>query len=347
VPFRLRYADRLVGVFLLSTALILVVTLISIVRSQELFKRRIEYKTVFDDGGGIKPQTPVTIAGIEVGKVRRVHLTEDNRVEVRFDILIDYVDRIVGDPPGRDCTMKEPSKNGCGSRVAASVPAGLGAFLPTGGGLTILVGKKGNPSIEAGGFVQSEQPEGLNEILARLQHEGVVQNAKDIVEQVALLLRRINDTEGPIWRSVENVQAVTARAKDGKGIVGQALNDQSDLSKQVRASLESLERSLQGVEKSVADVNVVTDSVKAKEAEIGRVIANLEKFSDEARSVGVKLGRFSDEAEKVPPDLRATIANLDKRIDDLGVILRGLKKSFPLNMVVDQEADAGPTPAAK
>ena len=70
---------------------------------------RHQYTTVFSDGGGLKPESPVRIAGIEVGSVRAVTLTPDNKVEVVFDVLDEYADRLRQDPPDGSCSKKSRS----------------------------------------------------------------------------------------------------------------------------------------------------------------------------------------------------------------------------------------------
>jgi len=343
LPFRLRHADQIVGVFLLVVVLAVVVTLIAIMRSQDLFKRRVEYRTVFEDGGGIRPETPVKISGIEVGKVRSVRLNDANKVEVVFDLLEDYVDRLVEDPPGVDCTHAV-DKPECGSRVAASVPAGLGAFLPTGGGLVINVGHRKNPLVKPGGLVLSEKPTSFADVIERLQQEGFVQNAKDIVDQVAVLLRRVNDVEGPIWRSVRNVETVTERAKDGKGFVGEALAPGSPMQVSIKSSLDRLERSLGSIEQSAQNMAQATDDVRARKAEIDAFLTSLSAFAQDAKTVGTRLTVFADEAQKIPPEVREAVKNLDRRIDDLGAILKGLKNTFPFNMGGDEKTPEAPSP---
>lgn len=349
LPFRIRYADRLVAGFLLAVLAIVTVAVLLVVRGQGLFKSRHQYTTVFSDGAGLKPESPVRIAGIEVGSVRAVTLTPENKVEVVFDVLDEYADRLRQDPADGSCSQKSRSsmmdsdeekaaadavKKRCGSRVAAGIPAGLGAFLPT-SGLIIVVGNSDNPLVPPGGLVPADEPEGLSELLARLQKEGIVQSARDIVIQVDELLRSINDPSGSIQQTLAHVEEVTGRAAAGKGLVGEVTRDGSPTQRRVGEALLSLERSLAELEKASADISAVTASVRAKDPEIQRVIAGLDAFATDARAAGKDLRTFAKDSKELPPDLRNTIGNLNRRIDDLGDIITGIKKSFPLNLVVD------------
>ncbi len=355
LPFRIRHADRLVSGFLLAVLAVLTVAVFLVVRGQGLFKSRHRYTTVFSDGSGLKPESPVRIAGIEVGSVRAVTLTPDNKVEVVFDVLDEYADRLRQDPADGSCTQTsrasmmdsdeqkqaaEAAKKRCGSRVAAGIPAGLGAFLPT-SGLIITVGNSDNPLVPPGGFVPADEPEGLSELLARLQKEGIVQSARDIVIQIDELLRSINDPSGPVKLTLAHVEEVTGRAASGKGLVGEVTRDGSPTQRRVAEGLASLERSLAELEKASTDIAAVTASVRARDPEIQRVIAGLDAFADDAKAAGKDLRTFAKDSKSLPPELRNTIGNLNRRIDDLGDIITGIKKSFPLNLVVDDSKSKG------
>ncbi len=351
-PLRLRYADRIVAAFLLAVGAVVASALFLVVKSQGVFKTRHEYRTVFSDGGGLREDTPVRIAGIEVGSVRRVTLTPQDQVEVVFDVLDEYSDRLRADPPDGSCAKAltvsmmdsdeekkaaEEKKKHCGSRMAASVPAGLGAFLPTSSGLVIHVGDRKNPVIPPGGFVPAEEAEGITEILARLQKEGIVQNARDIVTQVDALLREINDVDGPIQKTIAGFAAVSTRAGEGKGLVGEMTRDNSPTQQKVAAALDKLDKALADLEVASANANTVTTGVAARSDDLQRFIDSLQTFSTDAKSAGKDLAAFSKDAKSIPPDVKKAVDNLNKRIDDLGDIIAGMKKSFPFNLVVDEK----------
>jgi phospholipid/cholesterol/gamma-HCH transport system substrate-binding protein len=351
LPFRLRQADRIVAAFLLAVTAVVAVALFLVVESQGLFKARREYRTVFKDGGGLRPETPVRIAGIEVGSIRRVTLTPQDEVEVVFDVLDEYADRLRADPLDGTCAKAGFSsmmdsdekrhaagelKKRCGSRVAASVPAGLGSFLPTSSGLTVIVGNRTNPVIPPGSFVPAEEPEGIGEFVARLQKEGLVQTAKDIVNQVDAVLRMVNDADGPVQKTLSHVEQVTARAAEGRGLVGEMTRDNSETQKRVTASLEKLSKALEDLQASSASIQTVTSGIAARNGDIQGVVDKLDTFATSANATGKDLATFAKGAKDVPADVKEAVANLNRRIDDLGIIIAGLKKSFPFNMVVDE-----------
>gem|GEM_PF-2716975 len=363
LPFRIRHADRIVAAFLLLVVLSTAAVLLVVIKNQRIFQQRVQFRTVFEDGGGLKPETPVKLAGIEIGSVRSVTLTPDDKVEVIFDILEQYRDRVVADPPGDLCQAKKVSdvllddaekardterKEKCGTRVTVGLPAGLGAFLQS--GIEIRVGnKKTNPLVPDGGFVPAEESEGLNELIARLQKEGLVQAARDIVVQIDTLLKSVNDAEGPVQRTLNNVQVATARVASGEGLIGELTRENSESMQQVQQSLKRLDATLANLEQTSTDVQTVVGDVQTRRESVTRFLDNLDQFSADAKQVGVDLRVFAKDARDVPPDIREAVRNLDKRIDDLGDVLKGLKRAVPFGLAEDEEKKraVAPPPAPK
>ena len=67
--FRIRNWDRLVGLFAILALLILIATLVFMAWGQNWFEKRYHYRAAFAKVQGLKPGTPVTISGMEVGSV--------------------------------------------------------------------------------------------------------------------------------------------------------------------------------------------------------------------------------------------------------------------------------------
>jgi phospholipid/cholesterol/gamma-HCH transport system substrate-binding protein len=351
LPFRLRHADRIVAGFLIAVAAATTAVLLVVVKNQGIFQRRVAFRTVFADGGGLRPETPVKLAGIEVGSVRSVQLTDDDRVEVVFDVLEQYRDRVVADPPGELCAhrrgsdvllgdadkkLEDERKAKCGTRVAVGLPAGLGAFLQA--GLELRVGnRRDNPPVPEGGLVPAEESEGLNDLLARLQKEGIVQSARDIVVQIDTLLKQVNDRDGPIQKTLDNLATTSARFAAGRGLVGELTRDDSESMRRVQQGLQRLDGTLAQLEQASKDASAIVGDVAQRRGDVDRFLKNLEQFSTDATQVGADLRVFARDARSVPPDVRDAIRNLDRRIDDLGDVLRGLKRAVPFGLAEDEE----------
>jgi ABC-type transporter Mla subunit MlaD len=92
--FRIPHWDRYVGIFILLALLILTATLVFVARGQKWFEKRYQYTAIFAKVQGLKPGTPVTISGMEVGSVKAFRLNPLGRVEVQMEVLETYKDYI-------------------------------------------------------------------------------------------------------------------------------------------------------------------------------------------------------------------------------------------------------------
>jgi phospholipid/cholesterol/gamma-HCH transport system substrate-binding protein len=75
-----------VGFFLLIGILCLAYLSIKLGRLEVIGGKYYTISASFEDDGGIKPGSSVEIAGVEVGKVKRVSLDKNYRADVHFEI---------------------------------------------------------------------------------------------------------------------------------------------------------------------------------------------------------------------------------------------------------------------
>ena len=141
--FRLRHSDKLVWIFLTGVVVILGIVVFLTVKGQNLFEKRLQYRTIFRDGGGLSTGTTVTISGMEVGMVRHLTLNEENNVEVTFEVMERFADRI-----REDSRVGVQGVGGFGGGVFG----GFGSVFGFAGGFGILGDLEGLYGVVGGGF---------------------------------------------------------------------------------------------------------------------------------------------------------------------------------------------------
>src|SRR5579864_749307 len=94
MKFRIKYAQQVVGFFLLASVLALVAVLVFMGANQRWFARNYTFFSRFNSAEGITVGMPVKLKGFEIGKVTNVELTYNNRVRVNLDIYSDYISKI-------------------------------------------------------------------------------------------------------------------------------------------------------------------------------------------------------------------------------------------------------------
>ena len=82
--------------------IIAVVVVVMIGRERRWFEKQYTYTTKFNSGENISVGTQVRIRGIQTGEVKSVYLTDDNLIEVKFQVFQEYAERI-----RKDSVMKK------------------------------------------------------------------------------------------------------------------------------------------------------------------------------------------------------------------------------------------------
>ncbi len=93
--FRIRFADKIVGVFILLAILGVAAALTLLGLNQRWFARNYAFWARFASAEGLAVGTPLKLKGFEIGKVDRISLGKDNVVEMEFHVYDTYYPKMV------------------------------------------------------------------------------------------------------------------------------------------------------------------------------------------------------------------------------------------------------------
>ncbi|MDR2048112.1 MAG: MlaD family protein [Treponema sp.] len=94
MKFKIRFADQIVGFFIVVALASLVVVIFLLGSRQRWFSRDYAYKTYASSASGLSENMPVLLKGMQVGNVKSISLTGADEVEVIFTIYDQYNDRV-------------------------------------------------------------------------------------------------------------------------------------------------------------------------------------------------------------------------------------------------------------
>lgn len=94
MKFKIRYADQIVGVFIVLSLVSLVLVIVLLGRSQRWLAKDVSYYTVLPSAGGLSKNMAIQYKGFVIGNVKSFHLKDDDDVEVIFIIHEEYCDRV-------------------------------------------------------------------------------------------------------------------------------------------------------------------------------------------------------------------------------------------------------------
>ena len=183
--------EQQVGLFFLA-ALIVLAVMIELVEDWRPFETQLDYRTHFRSAVGIKVGDPVRLAGVEVGKIRKIAL-EGSQVRVDF-----YV--VAGTDLRQDSVASIRQMNLLG-----------GQFL----GLDF--GSPKSPPLPPDTEVPSREGASIDQLITNLER-----NQEKVFGNLSRLLE---ESKSSFLDAVVRLQSVARKVDEGEGTLGRLVND--------------------------------------------------------------------------------------------------------------------------
>lgn len=126
MKFKIRYADQIVGVFILIAVVSISLLLIFMGINQRWFAKNYYFNTRFLSADGLKVGMAIKLKGFQIGQINKIKLSNNNEVEVDFYIYSEYIDKIVPST----IIQKTTSPVGLGSDILIHPGIAGGDHLP-------------------------------------------------------------------------------------------------------------------------------------------------------------------------------------------------------------------------
>jgi phospholipid/cholesterol/gamma-HCH transport system substrate-binding protein len=94
MKFKIRFADQIVGFFVVLALVMLIIVVFLLGNTHRWFANDILYKTYFNSASGLSVNMPLQYKGFTIGNVKSIALNERDDVEVIFSIYENYADRV-------------------------------------------------------------------------------------------------------------------------------------------------------------------------------------------------------------------------------------------------------------
>ena len=222
------WSELKIGVLMIAAVVIAAVTVFLLTGGKGFFWQRYNLKTRFTNVAGLKPGSPVRLAGVEIGDVDGVELS-GNEVDVVFQVNRIYRDRIT-----TASVAKLGSVSLLGESAVDITPAGTGTPIPE------------------WGYV----PQGK----AAAQLSDVTDQANQGVAELTGLIHDIRTGRGTVGklmtddqlyadlnRFIGSANALTTGIQQGRGTLGRLVSDPK--------AAQALEASLKNIEEMTGQLN--------------------------------------------------------------------------------------------
>jgi phospholipid/cholesterol/gamma-HCH transport system substrate-binding protein len=287
----LAWSELKIGVLTIFAIVILAITIFMLTGGKGFFWQRYALKTRFSNVAGLKPGSPVRVAGKEVGSVKEIEFAGE-QIDVTFEVNKEVRDKITTES---FATLGSVSLLGEGA-VDVS-PSSAGTPVPEWG--YVKTGR--TPAQIAEITDQASQGMAMvNRLVAGLSAGQGTAGKLLTDDRLYLELQQFVDAANAMARSV----------RQGRGTIGKLLNDQK--------AANALEASLRNVEE-------VTRRISAGDGSIGKLLKD-EAFSrslmsstENIRLLTDKINRGEGTVGKLMTDdaLFRRMDSLTRRLDDL------------------------------
>ena len=94
MKLRYRFANQVVGVFVILAVALTVVLIVLMGANQRWFKKNYYYHSNFTTASDLSTGMSITFRGFTIGKVTAITLQEDNNVDVEFYVQEEFIDKV-------------------------------------------------------------------------------------------------------------------------------------------------------------------------------------------------------------------------------------------------------------
>jgi len=287
----LAWSELKIGVLTIFAIVIVAITIFMLTGGKGFFWQRYSLKTRFTNVAGLKPGSPVRVAGKEVGSVTAIDFAGE-QIDVSFQLNKEIRDKITTESVA---TLGSVSLLGEGA--VDVTPSSAGAPVPEWGYV-----KAGRPPAQIA-EITDQASQGMamvNRLVAGISAGQGTVGKLLTDERLYMDLQRFVDASNEMVRSV----------REGRGTIGRLINDPK--------SANALEASLKNIED-------VTRRINAGDGSIGKLLKDeafsrsLTSSTDNIRLLTDRINRGEGTVGKLMTDdaLFKRMDSVTKRLDDL------------------------------
>lgn len=276
---RYRFANQVVGAFVLLAMALTVALIVLMGANQRWFRANYEYYSILPDARDVSVGMAVTFRGFTIGRVRDISLTDQNDVDLRFTIQEEYADQV-----REDSIIQIVSNPLGGGEIVFHQGREPGPPLAEGSRIALYDSKEGLEIREDNRVIVLRTADPIARIISQV--DPILVNLDRVLLNVAGLtgeLEQALDGElegvvGDLAAITENLRVTSAAFRDPTGLVptlldpqgsvATLLNDDNALYDQITGVVGSLEQSVSSLQASLEQVSRFTEYVNRAQPQI-------------------------------------------------------------------------------
>jgi len=293
--------------------------IVEILGAGDLFKPGYHLHAQFDSIQDLKLGDIVKMGGVPVGKVEKIQLTPEGRVDVRLKL-------------GKDAPVHTDSK------ATIKFTGLMGQYY-----VAIDFGTARAPRMEEGSLLPTTEQPDLSAIMAKIDDVATgVQNltksfSGDKIDNILGPFTDFMKQNNPrLSAIIANFQAISTQITAGKGTVGKLIYEDS-LYASAQSSISNLNDTAAEIKTTVADARKIVDQINSGQGTIGMLVkddalykntsatmANIKEITDKINGGQGTVGKLVNDQEFYK-NAKLSLQKLDKATE-------GLEDSGPLSL---------------
>jgi len=279
MKFSIRFADKIVGAFIILALGILVFVMFMLGKNQRWFARDYQYITYLSSAAGVSPNMPVQFRGFTIGRVKGLSLANDDRVEVKFVIFDTYYDRV------KEGTLVDIIVSPIGLGNQFMFYPGLGTQqLPEGSVIYNVNSAEGRQLVTARLAAIPVQEDGISAIMNNVNKilsdvETITYGLTDLPDTIN---NTINELRAQIDPILKDINDITGGVADPDGTVMGILDGEGPIYNDLIASINSITGILKNLE-------TTTDFIPSQLPNVAYIMSNLQTLLRQVEDILVSL----------------------------------------------------------
>ena len=258
---------------------------------------------------GLEIDTPVTLAGLKVGRISHINIDSDNQIQLELEVNASYHDKLRQD-----------------SRASVNKPLIGSAFVD------LSMGSPSKDILKDGAHISMSRSADLNDLVTTLppkleKIDIVLSNLVAASSSLNQITSSLAAQGGALDNSLRHIEKTTKQAAEAAGKVNETLN-------QTQKIITDTGSALTQVSGILADVKQGTERIPPLLLHVEQVLINAEALSVELKNIAPQL------TQQLPPVISAGHSALNEADN----VLRAAKNSFLLRSKQPPPA-TGPLPA--
>lgn len=277
--------ERVAGLFVLTALVLGVSVAVGMGIKKGWFEPKVELYTIVASADGLHPGTPVNFSGLRIGSIDSIDLKEQGEVEVRFQVMKKFLNRIHSDSVVRVVRPFVIGEKSLEIEVGQSVgePVQAGALLQAQYAPDFLEFLGGN---KLGSYMQS-----LNQTMQNLQKlaEALLSDERSdkiivLFDQLFPLMEKMN-----LMASEVSTLSATLNEKQKMAVV---LDDFIKMSKQLNKVLPAVAKDMPELSSNVL---LLTQNLNQLTSDMKEIVPVIKEIAPEIPSASQKAVRALDE----------------------------------------------------